>query len=98
MKFYLVRNNTNTDDNTYYLTNYIPYKADEGQMKSVWYWHPKSMKNAFEQILSRCHYDPYKDQVLQLGGEIPCGSVKDLQTGEIIAYENLLPFEEWVNS
>lgn len=100
MRLYLVRCNTNKDDPSYYLTNYIPRKAGEGdRLKSVWFWSPLDENGkqhpSFMKHLDRCHYDPWKDEVIQLGGEIPCGSVKDLSTGEIIAYENLPSMDDW---
>ena len=100
MKFYLVRANTNKDDPSYYLTNYIPYKAGEGErLKSVWFWSPLDENGkahpTFEKYLTRNHQDPWNDEVNQLGGEIPCGSVKDLSTGEIIAYENLPSMDDY---
>lgn len=97
MRMYLVRCNTNKDDSLYVLTNYVPLKQSaEEIIQSVLFWPPKNRKGpSFTKYLDRCYHDPWKDEVNQLGGEIPCGSVKDLSTGEIIAYENLPSWDQY---
>ena len=96
MNFYLVRCNTNKDDETYYLTNYIPYREVEAiYIKSVYFWPPKSMNGlSLSKVLQRDR-DPYRDEVMQLGGPIPCGSVKNLITGEVIPFEQLKDYSNW---
>lgn len=93
MQFWLCRAPKAMYDGQYTMTNYCPYRCrEEDKLLSHWFWYPNWLGG---KSFSVTGYSVSDRNLEALGGEIPFGSVKNLVTGEIIPYEQLLPMDSY---
>lgn len=66
-------------------------------MNGIWFWYPHWLGGT-ELNVPLHKMDGLRTLAVEsVGGEIPFGSVKNLNTGMIIKYEDLLPMEMFNN-
>ena len=94
MNFWLCRNNERPYGGGYTFTNYCPYREHSDQkMNGIWFWYPHWLGGT-ELNVPLHRMDGVRTLAIEsLGGEIPFGSVKNLNTGKVFNYEDLLPME-----
>ena len=90
MQFWLCRAPKAMYDGQYTMTNFCPYRVREGDtLLCHWFWYPDWLGG------KQVSFHHIEDRLLEVAGEIPYGSVKNLVTGEIIPYEQLLPMDSY---
>lgn len=96
MQFWLCRQKLGCYDGQYYFTNFCPYRYCEYEsLHSLMFWYPHWLGGkSFSVTPSQLDNNSHKG-LEALGGEIPPGSCKNLVTGEIIMYDDLLPIDEY---
>ena len=96
MQFWLCRAKLGPHSGQYYFSNYCPYRSKEGDnLHSHWFWYPHWLGGAsFSVSPSQLDNNAHKG-IDALGGEIPPGSCKNLVTGQIVMYEDLLPMDAY---
>lgn len=83
MQFWLCRDRYET----YQLTNYCPYRSSNA-LEGLWFYYPHWLGGTpFSKVLGK--------EDIKTFGEIPALTCKNLVTGEIVTYKDLLPINEW---
>lgn len=90
MQFWLCRSPEKLYGGKYVMINYCPYRARKtDKIQAHWLWYPRWLGGrqiAFHSI---------DREELEVMGTIPYGSVKNLVTGKILQYEELLTMDDY---
>ncbi len=90
MQFWLCRSKLGMYDGRYDFTNYCPYRSrDDDTLECLYFWYPHWLGGSGFTI-NPTRLDSEWANSLE---EIPPGSCKNLVTGQIVRYEDLLPIE-----
>ena len=82
-------------DGRHDFTNYCPYKNKKGGIDGFWFWYPTWLGGC-SLSLPVWKMDNVSHQAIEsMGGPIPNGSCKNLVTGQIVPYEDLLTMDDY---
>jgi hypothetical protein len=91
MQFWLCRAKEGMYGGRYDFTNYCPYRSDDDDaLECMYFWYPHWLGGCEFIVCSNINFS-----VEALGGEIPPGSCKNLVTGQIVPYKDLLTLNNW---
>lgn len=96
MQFWLCRENDGMYQGRYTFTNYCPYRAPESDtLKGLYFYYPTWLGGAGFSVEPARLDNNFWPGLESLGGDIPFGSCKNLVTGQIFNYDELISIDSF---